>query len=100
MPDYIKNTSLKDLKTKYGENHGFIFLTHHALPDSSIESLANIIKKVDISTNLPLLVTRVEAGIVFIYEILDAPRFFQIAQHCQEMFGFDIRPSSLWLREQ
>jgi hypothetical protein len=94
---YIQDSSVPELKEKYSEHHGFIFKSSNKSSDRSIESLAGILKNQGITKEFPVLVAKLDHGIVFVYEDFDGPRFWQIADHARAFMGLDIQPLCFFL---
>ena len=97
--DYIKETSISELKEKYGQNHGFILLSSNKSSDRSIENLAQSIKSFGITREFPVLVTRLEQGVVFVYDEFDGPRFWRLAEQAEMILGIKTFPLCFFLRD-
>lgn len=97
MSDYIKETTISDLKKEHSDKHGFLFRASNKSSDDSIANLAGVLKLQGITRHWPLLVTRLEQGIVFVYEDFDGPRFWQIADHAKHFMGIECVPLCFFL---
>lgn len=82
----IENKSREEIKEKHLNNHGFAFITNSPVADQSIERLAQVLINVGIVTQIPVLISRTNNAIVFVYEEMNAPEFFQRASHFEQTF--------------
>jgi hypothetical protein len=99
MPDYIKNSSLEELKEKYSGHHGFAFIHNGTTTDASIENAANVLRNQGFTKDFPLLATQIGNAIIFVYESMDGPYFFQRAEHLQFMGAGKVVPLLFFLRD-
>jgi hypothetical protein len=83
----IKNISAEEIKTKYRDNHGFAFVSGQPVSDDAIYRLADSLIQFNIATKHPIVVTRYQQGVVFIYDQFDAPTFFAKASFAEQMLG-------------
>jgi hypothetical protein len=82
----IENISAEEIKTKYRQNHGFAFISPQRVSDEAAYRLANTLIQAQITSKLPLVITRYEQSIIFIYDDFDGPAFFAKAQFFENMF--------------
>lgn len=98
MPEYIKNSTLEEIKESYGSNHGFVFLSNMDLSEREIESMAETLKTQAISKDYPVLAAKIGNGVFFVYDEFDGPKFFFLADKFN-MFGIArIEPLLLFLK--
>jgi hypothetical protein len=97
--NYIKNTSIEELKRDFSDNHGFVFLNSNSSSDRSIETLAQTLKNQGITSDLPVLVTRLEHGIAFVYNDFDSPQFYERSDQIEMMTGIKIIPLFYYLKQ-
>lgn len=84
----ITNITVEEIKTKYRDNHGFAFICQHPVSNGAIQRLADTLISAGITTEMPLVVTRVDSfATIFIYNRFDAPTFFARAQIFEQMMG-------------
>lgn len=82
----IENKSREEIKEKYNTNHGFAFISSSPVADQSIERLVGVLMKTEVAPQPPILISRIDNAIVFVYEEMDTPKFFQMATHFEQMF--------------
>jgi hypothetical protein len=83
----IKNITREELLTTYKDNHGFAFLSKHAIRDSSIYALADTLIAAKITSSKPIAVTRYKESVIFIYNDFNGPEFFQRASFFEQAYG-------------
>jgi hypothetical protein len=83
----IKNITAEEIKTTYRDNHGFAFVSAQPVSDDAIYRLADSLIQFNIATKHPIVVTRYQQGVVFIYDDFDAPKFFAKAQFAEHVLG-------------
>jgi hypothetical protein len=83
----MDNISAEEIKTKYRQNHGFAFISAQRVSDEAAHRLADTLIKAEIASKQPLVITRYEQSVVFIYDDFDAPAFFAKAQFFEQAFG-------------
>lgn len=74
--EWLKQTSLSDLKALYSGFHGFVLHSPHKSSERSLEALAVNIKKSGVTNDYPILATYFDGGFIFIYKEMDAPAFW------------------------
>ena len=97
--NYIKEATISELKRDHSERHGFLFKSSNNSSNQSIEALAGVLKKQGIAKSFPLLVARLAAGIVFVYEDFDGPRFWQLADYAGKFMGIEVVPLVFFLSQ-
>jgi hypothetical protein len=83
----IENISAEEIKTKYRQNHGFAFISAQRVSDEAAYRLADTLIKANITSKQPLVITRYEQSVIFIYDDFEGPTFFAKAQFFEQTFG-------------
>lgn len=83
----MDNISAEEIKTKYRQNHGFAFISPQRVSDEAAHRLADTLIKAEIASKQPLVMTRYEQSVIFIYDDFDGPAFFAKAQFFEQAFG-------------
>jgi hypothetical protein len=83
----IKKITAEEIKTKYRDNHGFAFISAQLVSDDAIYRLAQSLIQFNIASKQPLIVTRYEQSVIFIYEDFNGPEFFAKALFFEQAFG-------------
>lgn len=83
----MDNISAEEIKTKYRQNHGFAFISPQRVSDEAAHRLADTLIKAEITSKQPLVMTRYEQSVIFIYDDFDGPAFFAKAQFFEQAFG-------------
>ena len=83
----MDNISAEEIKTKYRQNHGFAFISPQRVSDEAAHRLANTLIQANIASKQPLVITRYEQSVIFIYDDFDGPAFFAKAQFFEQAFG-------------
>lgn len=74
--EWLKQTSLNDLKALYSGFHGFVFHSPIRSSESALENLAANIIKSGVTNDYPILATYFDGGFIFVYKEMDAPTFW------------------------
>lgn len=82
----IENISAEEIREKYSQNHGFAFISAQRVSDEAAYRLADTLIKAGIASKLPLLITRYEQSVIFVYDDFNGPEFFNKAQIFEQMF--------------
>jgi hypothetical protein len=83
----IKNITAEEIKTTYRDNHGFAFISAQPVSDGAIHRLADALIQWDIASKHPLVVTRYQQSVIFIYDDFNAPAFFAKVPFFEQAFG-------------
>lgn len=95
--EWLKQTSLSDLKALYSGFHGFVFHHPQRSDERSLEALAAILGNAGIVSDLPLLATYFDGGFIFVYKDMDAPAFWRKADFFNEMGFAKVEPLLFFL---
>jgi hypothetical protein len=98
--EWLKQTSLSDLKALYSGFHGFVFHSSIRSSERALEMLAVNIKKAGITNDYPLLATYFDGGFIFVYAEMDAPAFWSKADFFNQMNVARVEPLLLFLNAQ
>ena len=98
--EWLKQTSLSDLKTLYSGFHGFVFHSSIRSSESSLESLAANIIKSGVTNDYPLLATYFDGGFIFVYQEMDAPSFWAKIEFFHQMNVARVEPLIWFLNAQ
>jgi hypothetical protein len=95
--EWLKNTSLSDLKALYSGFHGFVLHSPQRSSERSLEALAANIRSAGIATDWPLLATYFDGGFIFVYKEMDAPAFWAKADFFNQTGMGNVEPLLFFL---
>lgn len=96
--EWLKQTSLSDLKALYSSFHGFVLHSPHKSSERSIEALAANIKKSGVTNDYPLLATYFDGGFIFVYKEMDSPAFWSKVDFFNQMKVARVEPLAPFLK--
>jgi hypothetical protein len=95
--EWLKQTSLSDLKALYSGFHGFVFHSSIRSSEQTLEALAENIRKAGITNDYPLLATYFDGGFIFVYKEMDAPSFWAKADFFNQTGMGNVEPLLFFL---
>ena len=98
--EWLKDTSLSDLKALYSGFHGFVLHSPVRSSERSLEVLAANIISAGITKDWPLLATYFDGGVIFVYKEMDAPAFWSKADFFNQMNVARVEPLIWFLNAQ
>jgi hypothetical protein len=98
--EWLKQTSLSDLKALYSGFHGFVFHSPVRSSERALEMLAVNIKSAGITNDYPLLATYFDGGFIFVYKEMDAPSFWARVDFFHQMNVARVESLLLFLNAQ
>ena len=98
--EWLKQTSLSNLKALYSGFHGFVFHSSIRSSEQTLEALAENIRKAGITNDYPLLATYFDGGFIFVYQEMDAPSFWAKTEFFHQMNVARVEPLIWFLNAQ
>jgi len=98
--EWLKQTSLSDLKALYSGFHGFVFHSRIISSEHTLETLAANIIKSGVANDYPLLATYFDGGFIFVYQQMDAPSFWARVDFFHQMNVARVESLLLFLNAQ
>ena len=97
--EWLKDTSLSDLKALYSGFHGFVLHSPVRSSEHALEMLAINIKKAGITNDYPLLATYFDGGFIFVYKEMNAPAFWSKADVFNQIGMGNVEPLVFFLNK-